>query len=119
MITPPCSYITAYRRKAYVPIDTHGWLVLLSVTLAIELYVVKVGLLGCYSPILVMYCKTLNFPRFFEFLVPKLNNFFLLSTLSSLLFIDCLIKQYNGEEEKEQQHPQQAATMAEAAGTAI
>ena len=35
------------------------------------------------------------------------------------MLIDCLIKQYNGEEEKKQQHPQQAATLAEAAGTAI
>ena len=45
MMTPTRSYITAYRWKAYVPIDRHGWLVLASVTLAIELYVVKVGLL--------------------------------------------------------------------------
>ena len=112
MITPTRSYITAYRRKAYVPLDTHGWLVLLSVTLAIELYVVKVGLLGCYSPILVMYCKTLNFPRFFEFLVPKMNNFFLSTRLSSLLFIDSSIKQYNGEEEGEEE---EVVAVAEAA----
>ena len=66
MITPTRSYTTAYRWKAYDPLDRYGWLVLESVTLAIELYVVKVGLLGCYSPFLVLYRKTLIFPRFLK-----------------------------------------------------
>ena len=39
--------LSLYHWKSYDPIDRHGWLVLASVTLAIELYVVKVGLLGC------------------------------------------------------------------------
>ena len=60
--------LSLYRWKAYVPLDRYGWLVLASVTLAIELYVVKVGLLVCESPFLVMYRKMGFFKLFVFFL---------------------------------------------------
>ena len=70
---PTRSYITVYRWKAYDPIDRHGWLVLASVTSAIERYVVKVGL---FVLLAIFVSKNAYFPRFFEKLVPQNNYFF-------------------------------------------
>ena len=65
---------------------------------------------------LVLYRKTLIFPCFLNN-SNRMNRIILSerSIQTTLLFIDCFIKQYNGEE---QQHQQQAVALTEAAATA-
>jgi len=75
-----------------------GLLVLVSVATAKAIYEVKVGLLMCYSPFLFLYQKT---PRFFEKLVLKQKKYCFVTTIPSLLLIDCFIKQYHGATSKE------------------
>ena len=63
-------------------------------------YVAKVGLLDTF---LVLYQKTLNFPYFFEKLVPQNNYFFVNANLFGIITSTAIKhKQYNGEEEEQQ-----------------
>ena len=86
---------------------------LASVTLAIELYVVKVGLLGCYSPLL-WFCIV---KRLFSASKNSKQLFFckLYPALTIAHRLRYYIKQYNDEEEEEQQ---QVVAVAEAAAAA-